>query len=114
MSVGTKIRKLRLQHKMSQEELAFKLNIAQTSISNLEANKSTPDFLIMQKVCDVFEVDFNYFIEKPQLKQVNKDSAVGYLADNQTFYLSEKIIEQYELRIKEKDELIAFYKSQIK
>jgi transcriptional regulator with XRE-family HTH domain len=34
MNVGTKIRKLRLQNKMSQEELAYKLNVAQTSISN--------------------------------------------------------------------------------
>jgi transcriptional regulator with XRE-family HTH domain len=28
MNVGTKIRKLRLQNKMSQEELAYKLNVS--------------------------------------------------------------------------------------
>jgi transcriptional regulator with XRE-family HTH domain len=28
MGVGTKIRKLRLQNKMSQEELAYKLNVS--------------------------------------------------------------------------------------
>lgn len=72
MSVGTKIRKLRLQHKMSQEELAHKLNVAQTSISNFEANKSIPDFLVMQKVCAFFEVDFDYFIEKNKDKYVFK------------------------------------------
>ena len=75
MSVGTKIRKLRLLHKMSQEDLAHKLNIAQTSVSNFEANKSIPDFLVMQKVCEVFEVDFDYFVEK---KNVNKVKNAEY------------------------------------
>lgn len=64
MSVGIKIRKLRLQHKMSQEELAYKINVAQTSISNFESNKTIPDFLVMQKVCEVFKVSFEYFIEE--------------------------------------------------
>lgn len=68
MSVGTKIKKLRVQHKMSQEELAYKLNVAQTSVSNIEANKSVPDFLVMQKVCEVFEVGFEYFINKDKEK----------------------------------------------
>ncbi|NHN27372.1 helix-turn-helix transcriptional regulator [Flavobacterium jejuense] len=63
MSVGTKIRRLRLQNKWSQEELAHKLNVAQTSVSNFEANKTIPDFLVMQKVCEVFEVGFEYFVE---------------------------------------------------
>ena len=64
MSVGTKIRRLRLQNKWSQEELAHKLNVAQTSVSNFESNKTIPDFLVMQKVCKVFEVGFEYFIEE--------------------------------------------------
>ena len=64
MSIGTKIRKLRLQHKMSQDELAYKLNIAQTSVSNFEANKTVPDFLVMQKICETFEVGFEYFLEE--------------------------------------------------
>lgn len=64
MSVGDKIRRLRIQNKWSQEELAHKLSVAQTSISNFEANKTIPDFLVMQKVCEVFEVGFDYFLEE--------------------------------------------------
>ena len=72
MSVGTKIRRLRLQNKWSQEELAHKLNVAQTSVSNLESNKTIPDFLVMQKVCKVFEVGFEYFVENENEKYVFK------------------------------------------
>ena len=72
MSVGTKIRRLRLQNKWSQEELAHKLNVAQTSVSNFESNKPIPDFLVMQKVCEVFEVGFEYFVENENEKYVFK------------------------------------------
>ena len=72
MSVGTKIRRLRLQNKWSQEELAHKLNVAQTSVSNFETNKTIPDFLVMQKVCEVFEVGFEYFVENENEKYVFK------------------------------------------
>ena len=72
MSVGTKIRRLRLQNKWSQEELAHKLNVAQTSVSNFESNKTIPDFLVMQKVCEVFEVGFEYFVEKDNEKYIFK------------------------------------------
>jgi transcriptional regulator with XRE-family HTH domain len=83
MNVGTKIRKLRLQNKMSQEELAYKLNVAQTSISNFEANKSVPDFFVMQKVCEVFDVGLEYFLEEKKVYNIkkNKNIAVG---DNAT------------------------------
>lgn len=67
MSIGTKLKKLRLQNRWSQEELAYKLDVAQTSISNFEASKSIPDFLIMQKICEAFNVDFEYFIEDNQV-----------------------------------------------
>ncbi|MBP4139708.1 helix-turn-helix domain-containing protein [Flavobacterium geliluteum] len=64
MSIGTKIRKLRYQNnKMSQEELAYKVGIAQTSISNIEADKNIPDFLLMEKICNLFGVNLNYFLE---------------------------------------------------
>ena len=63
MSIGTKIRKLRIQNKLSHEELAHKLNVAQTSISNFEADKTIPDFLIIQRLSDLFEVGLEYFKE---------------------------------------------------
>ena len=51
MILGTKIRKLRIQNRWSQEELAYKLNVGQTTVSNFESSKTIPDFLVMQKLC---------------------------------------------------------------
>jgi transcriptional regulator with XRE-family HTH domain len=67
MILGTKIRKLRIQNKWSQEELAYKLNVGQTTVSNFESSKTIPDFLVMQKVCEIFNIGLDYFIEKDKM-----------------------------------------------
>jgi transcriptional regulator with XRE-family HTH domain len=112
MSIGTKIHKLMKQKSVSQETLASNLGVSQKAIHDIISGKTQKiDFLFMHKLCDFFDVDFNFFIEKPKLKQINKDSSTGYLADSQNFNLSEKLIEQYEERIKELKETIAELKS---
>ncbi|UPQ79969.1 helix-turn-helix domain-containing protein [Flavobacterium azooxidireducens] len=72
MNVGTKIRKLRIKNKMSQEELADNLQIAQTSVSNFEVGKTIPDFIVMQKICEVFNVGFDYFLDSDKEKFIFK------------------------------------------
>ncbi|WP_445721580.1 helix-turn-helix domain-containing protein [Flavobacterium sp.] len=108
MSVGTKIRKLRLQNRWSQEELAHKLNVAQTSISNFEANKTIPDFLVMQKVCEVFEVGFEYFVEENQVYNVNKNlGAVGNNSTVNNYTMPKDLLENILKRIEAIEKSIA-------
>lgn len=115
MEIGSKIHKLMGEQGISQESLANSLEVSQKTIHDIVSGKTKKiDFLFMQKVCDYFQVDLYYFLEKPKLKQVNKDSSVGYIAENQNFYLSEKLIEQYEIRIKELKEEIQELKNQLK
>ena len=107
MSIGTKIHKLMKQKSVSQETLASNLGVSQKAIHDIISGKTQKiDFLFMHKLCDFFDVDFNFFIEKPKLKQINKDSSTGYLADSQNFNLSEKLIEQFEKQLVEKDKRI--------
>ncbi len=121
MDVGVKISNLRKNKKLSQPELAHLLGISQTALCDIESGKTKKiDFMLMDKVCKEFDVDFDYFTDKPKLKQINKDNAIGYLAESQIFSISEKLIEQYEKRliekderIKEKDELIADLKARL-
>jgi len=62
MSIGVKIRRLRENKKMSQNELALQLGISQTTLHNIESDNSRKiDFLLMEKVCNIFDKDFSYF-----------------------------------------------------
>ena len=100
-----------MQHKMSQEELAYKLNVAQTSVSNFESNKTIPDFLVMQKMCEVFEVGFEYFVEKDvvfNIKNVenNPNSNIGCKIEAVHNHFPEGILENMLNRIEKLEKLL--------
>jgi transcriptional regulator with XRE-family HTH domain len=62
MNIGIKIRKLRENIKMSQNELALQLGISQATLHNIESGFSHKiDFLMMDKICNIFDKDFSYF-----------------------------------------------------
>jgi transcriptional regulator with XRE-family HTH domain len=104
MDIGFKISNLRKSKKISQPELAHRLGISQTALCDIESGKTKKvDFRLMCKVCKEFEVDFDCFLENSSLKKINKDDTFQYLDRNIFFNISEKLIEQYELRLKEKE-----------
>lgn len=49
--LGGKIRKLRLQKRMSQSELAQKAGVAQSTLSYLESGKKMPQFDTLSALC---------------------------------------------------------------
>jgi len=73
MNIGTKITVLRRQNKLSQPELAHKLNISQTSLSEIESGKTRKiDFYLMDKICELFDVNFEYFLEERSENKIRK------------------------------------------
>ncbi|REC52576.1 MULTISPECIES: helix-turn-helix domain-containing protein [Chryseobacterium] len=63
-SVGFKIKKLREQKEMSQEDLAFQLEVSQSYLSKIENGSIEKlDFIFMQKVAEFFKVEPQYFLE---------------------------------------------------
>ena len=108
MDIGTKIKRLRENKNISQTVLAGQLGIAQNTLGLIENGDTKKiDFLLMDKICKIFKVDLNYFIDEVKYKQVNKANATGYFAETQNINQSEKLIEQYELRIKYKETIIS-------
>jgi len=75
MEVGTKIKKLRENRRLSQEELAYQLGISQTKLSNIE-NGTTKKVGVkmLKKACDFFRVDFSYFLDKKQVTITSKNN----------------------------------------
>jgi transcriptional regulator with XRE-family HTH domain len=63
MTIGTKIRQLREDRGMSQQELALELGISQPTVHNIETDPQHKiDCLLMDKICNFFEKDLSYFI----------------------------------------------------
>ncbi|TDS56557.1 helix-turn-helix domain-containing protein [Myroides indicus] len=122
MMIASKIRKLRNKRGFSQEYLADCLNISQATLSNLESGKTTPDFNILQKLCEIFEIEVSeLFDNKNNVVVYNEEfdnKSIGYVKGDIIFQLPDKLIQQYEERIKELKEtieqlkeIVQFYKN---
>lgn len=53
---GATIKKLRLQHEMTQLQLAQKLNVSTKTVSKWETGKGYPDITLLEPIADVFSV----------------------------------------------------------
>lgn len=120
MGIGIKIKRLREDKKISQPELAELLGISQSTLSNIESEASKKiDFMMMDKVCKIFDKDFSYFVDetiKNTIKE-NKGSVGTVGVNHGTINLfPEDIIDQIKQLVeanKSKDLEIAELKKQL-
>ncbi|GAA5084744.1 hypothetical protein GCM10023210_04860 [Chryseobacterium ginsengisoli] len=85
-SVGFKIKKLREQKEISQEDLAFQLDVSQSYLSKIENGAIEKlDFIFMQKIAEFFKVEPQYFLDGDTIINNNIDtsnnSSVGNIGD---------------------------------
>lgn len=106
MSIGRNIKNKRAKKGLSQEVLAEKLHVSQATLSNIEADKSVPDVILLQQIAEILDTNINELLDGKTVfvNNNNQNGGVGYAeVVNQ---LSEKLIELYEKQLKEKDALI--------
>lgn len=106
MTLGEKLKKARIHKNFTQEYLAEVLNISQKTYSNFENDKTKPDFHQVEGIAKVLEVSVLDFLsgDSITINSTNGDHS-GFIYQNQ---LPEKLIEQYEQRLKDKDAEIGF------
>lgn len=61
-TLGSRIKELRLERKMTGDELGRVLGISKSTISLYEHDKSTPDDAIKKKICSYFDVSFDWLM----------------------------------------------------
>ena len=109
MSIGTKIHKLMKQKSVSQETLASNLGVSQKAIHDIISGKTQKiDFLFMHKVCEVFNVGFDYFLDDNQTYNVKKNlgGAVGNNATVNNYNTPEGILENMLKRLELLEKII--------
>lgn len=84
-TIGFKIKRLREQKNLSQEDMAHQLDISQSYLSKIENGAIEKiDFLFMQKVSDFFKIEPQYFLEGDTVIndiETSNNSAVGYISN---------------------------------
>lgn len=78
MDIGLRIKKLREQQKISQEELALKIFVSRQTVSNWETNKSCPDVKSLIILSNVFNVSLDSFIKEDikEMREIVEKAAI--------------------------------------
>lgn len=76
MTIGDKIKELRKEQNMTQENLAEKLNVSRQTISKWESNISIPDANNIVLICKVFHIDTNYLLDYQNDKVIKRKQFV--------------------------------------
>ncbi|MGO4498849.1 helix-turn-helix domain-containing protein [Paenibacillus sp. 2RAB27] len=71
MEFSNRLKYLRNQKSMTQEQLGQKINVTKVSISGYENSNRTPDMETLQKIADFFEVSVDYLLGRSD--SVNND-----------------------------------------
>lgn len=66
--IGLRLKKLREENNISQEQLANKLNVSASSIGMYETDKREPSDEIKTKIAKIFDVSIDYLVGKSDIK----------------------------------------------
>jgi len=110
--IHSKLRNARNQKGYTQEYVAESLGISQKHYSRLENGKSGITLEYLEKICKKLEIELQDLFAN-EVKQDNHNQSGGfansaYLIVNE---FSEKLVEQYEKRLKDKEDEISFLRS---
>lgn len=79
MRLGMKLKKFRESYGLTQEQFAYKINVKRTTYISYENDKTTPDFLLMNRIAREFGVNINVFLEeeeKPKFAVLNAPEVI--------------------------------------
>ena len=71
MNLSEKIKKLRAENKLTQEQLAKNLQVSRSTISSWETGRSYPDLEMLIDICDRFNVSLDFLLREDE-KMVRK------------------------------------------
>ena len=81
--IGFKIKQLRQNKKMLQAELAEQLTISQACLSSIENGDTDKiDYVVIYKICQIFDVNHEYFREDSQINTYNIKVNKGNVSTN--------------------------------
>ncbi len=96
MSLGERLLELRKSKHLSQEELAYKLDVTRQTISKWETDQSTPDFDKIMPLCELYGITSDELLtgiskEKEEVKEDlkdNKNKRLGLVISIFLFFLA--------------------------
>lgn len=98
-----RLKELRTQRKLSQQELADKINLTKQTISQYERGVREPDYENLSALCDVFNVSTDYMLGKDDvtMRLLDADGIKAidaYYTNPETARLAQEMFEDPQMR----------------
>jgi transcriptional regulator with XRE-family HTH domain len=109
MSFGNRLRQLRLENNMTQEDLSKKLKVSRATVGRYETDERFPDKNILKNIADIFCVSIDFLLERTNIRNceiITKESSYElYYATKNYEIIEDKIKKKLVLEniIDEKD-----------
>jgi len=112
--VANNLKHLRKQKALSQEEVAEYLHVSQSTYARMETGESGSWTSYIARLCSLFEINPEELLKQEQIVINNRQQCGNTKNSFIINQLSEKLIEQYDARLEEKDKVIAGLRLQLK
>lgn len=84
MTFKNRIKQLRVERGLTQDDLAKILNYGRTAISNYESGRSEPSYTDLKKIADFFNVSIDYLLFRSNIRNPYKETPETVEDDNVT------------------------------
>ncbi len=111
--VGEKIKNLRKSKNLSQEEVAEFIHVSQSTYARIESGASNSWAGYILPLCELFGIQPEELLKTDHIVINNNNTSCQYSGGYVVNQLSDKLIEQYEKRLAEKDTLIAYLQKEL-
>jgi transcriptional regulator with XRE-family HTH domain len=108
---GNKLKQLRINKGLTQEELGKKFNLGKSSISMYESGKNFPDLDMVKDFAEYFEVSTDYLIG---VESLNKSDMYEIEQLRQILINNGILSEDHDMTKEEFDKAMEFYKANAK
>lgn len=78
-NLGKKLKEVRLEKELSQEEVASKLFVSRQAVSRWETGKSIPDYPTLVSICELYNISLDNLFN---IKTTNKEELIKTIMRN--------------------------------
>ena len=113
MKINEKIRQLRKQHQLSQENMADKLGMSVTGYGKIERGEVRSNLSRLEQISEVFDMDICELLSVGETEKIYFNNTDNDFSNSHNFCFAvgngntDQIIQQLQLILSHKDELLA-------
>ncbi len=87
---GNRLRQLRKEKKLRQDDVAEDLNVSRQTISKYERGVRQPDYFMLMKIADYYHVSIDYLFGRTDKRPINRFDQQEYLYSLKPFMVADE------------------------